>query len=58
MMDTNRTVEELCQEQQITLKQLVERCGLEEATVTAIVLGRWTPSPAQRDRRDSIPGSS
>lgn len=45
-----RSVAELCQEQQITFDQLVERSALEPDRVTAIVLGRWTPSPAERQK--------
>jgi transcriptional regulator with XRE-family HTH domain len=44
------TVAELCRRQQIDISQLVERSGLDENRVTAIVLGRWTPSPAERQR--------
>jgi transcriptional regulator with XRE-family HTH domain len=44
------TVSDLCQRQQINVSQLVERSGLDESRVTAIVLGRWTPSPAERQR--------
>ena len=44
-------VAELCESQQITLAQLADRSGLEESRVAAIALGRWTPSP---DERQSI----
>ena len=44
------SVAELCQQQSMTLEQLVEKCGLEEQRVMAIMLGRWTPSPAERDK--------
>ena len=43
-------VSELCESQQVTLAQLAERSGLDESRVTAIVLGRWTPSPDERQR--------
>lgn len=42
------SVAELCERDRIDLAQLVERSGLEENRVTAIVLGRWTPSPGER----------
>ena len=43
-------VAELCESQQVTLAQLSERSGLDESRVTAIALGRWTPSPDERQR--------
>ena len=49
-MEQNKTVDQLCQEQQINVAQLAEKSGLDEQRVLAIVLGRWTPSPAERDR--------
>jgi transcriptional regulator with XRE-family HTH domain len=49
-MDALKKVDELCAEHQIDVKQLAERAGLDEQRVLAIVLGRWTPSPAERDR--------
>ena len=45
-----QTVEDLCQTGRITYAQLVERSGLEETRVQAILLQRWTPSPAERER--------
>jgi len=42
------SVAELCRQQNVSLEQLVERSGLEEGRVTAILLGRWTPSPVER----------
>ena len=55
-MEASKTVSDLCQEQQIDLKQLAERSGLDEQRVTAIALGRWTPSPAERDRVAAVFG--
>ncbi len=49
-MEGLKTVEELCQEQRLSPKQLAEKAGLDEPRVLAIVLGRWTPSPAERDK--------
>ncbi len=49
-MDANKTVSELCVEHRLDAKQLAERAGLDEQRVLAIVLCRWTPSPAERDK--------
>jgi transcriptional regulator with XRE-family HTH domain len=49
-MESGKTVAELCAEQKVTAAQLAEQSGLDEQRVLAIVLGRWTPSPAERDR--------
>jgi hypothetical protein len=49
-MDAPKPVDELCREHRLDYKQLAERAGLEEARVLAIVLGRWTPSPTERDK--------
>ena len=43
-----QSVAELCQQQNVSLEQLVERSGLDRERLTAILLGRWTPSPAER----------
>jgi hypothetical protein len=45
-----KSVAELCQEREITLEVLTDRSGLDTQRVLAIVMGRWTPSPAERDR--------
>jgi len=45
-----QTVEQLCQAHQVSIAALAERAGLEESRVAAIVLGRWTPSPAERQK--------
>jgi transcriptional regulator with XRE-family HTH domain len=50
IMDTNKTVADLCAAEKMDVKQLADRAGLDEQRVLAIVLGRWTPSPAERDR--------
>jgi len=44
------SVADLCREQAIDVANLASRSGLDEARVTAIALGRWTPSPAERQR--------
>jgi transcriptional regulator with XRE-family HTH domain len=47
-MATN--VHDLCVQREITLEQLAERSGLELTRVQSIYLGRWTPSPAEREK--------
>jgi transcriptional regulator with XRE-family HTH domain len=47
-MSNPKTVIQLCQEHGINAQQLAERSGLDESRITAIVLGRWTPSPKER----------
>ena len=49
-MDAPKTVAELCEQHHIAPNQLAARSGLDEQRVLAIVLGRWTPSPTERDR--------
>ncbi len=55
-MEPTRTVGDLCTEQRLDPKQLAERAGLDEQRVLAIVLGRWTPSPAERDKIAAVFG--
>jgi transcriptional regulator with XRE-family HTH domain len=50
MADAIRTVEQLCGEIGIDARQLAERSGVDEQRVVAIMMGRWTPSPQERDR--------
>ena len=49
-MEGLKTVEELCVQHGLNPKQLAEKAGLDEQRVLAIALGRWTPSPAERDK--------
>jgi transcriptional regulator with XRE-family HTH domain len=49
MAELSRNVDQLCVEHKLTVRQLAERAGLDELRVMAIVLGRWTPSPQERD---------
>lgn len=49
-MESCKRVEELCQEHGFDVKQLADKASLDEQRVLAIVLGRWTPSPAERDK--------
>ena len=44
-----QTVAQLCAERGIDARQLALRSGVDEGRVVAILLGRWTPSPEDRD---------
>lgn len=45
-----KTIEQLCMDRGWDAKRLAEASGVDEQRVIAIVLGRWTPSPEDRDR--------
>jgi hypothetical protein len=47
-------VDELCQRNNVSLADLVARTGLDEPRVAAIILGRWTPTPAERQKIASV----
>lgn len=51
-----RSVADLCQEQSLTVAQVAEQANLEEGRVLAIALGRWTPSPAERQKIATVFG--
>jgi transcriptional regulator with XRE-family HTH domain len=51
-----RSVADLCREQNISIAELAQRSGLEDGRVTAIALGRWTPSPAERQKIAAVFG--
>jgi hypothetical protein len=53
-----KSVSDLCQEHKIDFKELAQKAGLEEGRVLAIALGRWTPSPAERDRVAAVFGQT
>jgi len=44
------SVAELCEQQKLSAADLAAKIGLDESRVTAIILGRWTPSPAERQK--------
>lgn len=44
------TVERLLEDRDLTLDDLAEQAGLPIERVEAIVVGRWTPSPSDRNR--------
>jgi len=56
MADTPKNVDQLCIERGIDARQLAELAGLDEQRVFAIVLGRWTPSPEERDKIATVFG--
>ncbi len=39
-----------CQEQKLSFADLVARTGLDDSRVLAIIQGRWTPSPGEREK--------
>jgi transcriptional regulator with XRE-family HTH domain len=55
-METSKPVDVLCLEHGLDYKQLAEKANLDEQRVLAIVLGRWTPSPQERDRIATVFG--
>jgi len=48
-VEATRTVADLCAERGIDARRLAELSGVDEHRVAAIVLGRWTPGPEDRD---------
>lgn len=52
----NHTVADLCHEHSLTVAQLAERASLADNRTLAIVLGRWTPSPAERQKIAAVFG--
>jgi hypothetical protein len=55
-VENGKHIREIVQEQQISIADLAARAELDEQRVLAIVLGRWTPSPAERDRLAAVFG--
>lgn len=55
-MEAPRNVDELCAQFQLDYRQLAARAGLDEQRVLAILLGRWTPSPSERDKVAAVFG--
>ena len=56
MADTARSVDQLCAQRGIDARQLAELAGLDAQRVQAIVMGRWTPSPTERDKIAAVFG--
>ena len=55
-MDAPKSVDDLCREHRMDHRQLADKAGLDKQRVLAIVLGRWTPSPAERDKVAAVFG--
>jgi hypothetical protein len=55
-MPATKSVYDLCQECGLNHVDLAARSGLDDQRVLAIVLGRWTPSPLERDRIAAVFG--
>jgi hypothetical protein len=55
-MEPLKCVDELCAQHKLDVKQLAAKAGLDEQRVLAIVLGRWTPSPAEREKVAAVFG--
>ena len=51
-----RTIDQLCAESHLSYQDLARQAGLDESTTHAIILGRWTPSPEERDRIAAVFG--
>ena len=49
-MAPSASVADLCQQHQLSPKELARRSGLDDRRILAIVLGRWTPSPTERQQ--------
>ena len=55
-MENLKTVDELCAERGIDVEKLAALAKLDEDRVSAIVEGRWTPSPSERDKIAAVFG--
>lgn len=55
-MAETRTIAQLCVEHKIGVRELADRSDVDEQRVLAIALGRWTPSPDERDRIAAVFG--
>lgn len=53
---STKSVDELCRDRAIPVEQLAERSGLDPQRVLAIMLGRWTPSPSERQKVAEVLG--
>jgi len=58
MTGTLKNVDQLCALSGIDARQLAERSNVDEQRVLAILLGRWTPSPQERDAIAAVLGVS
>jgi len=53
-----KSVAELCSEKRLSLEQLADGAALDVSRAQAILLERWTPSPAERQRIAALLGVS
>ena len=53
-----KSVAELCVALELDCGTLADRCGLEVDRVMAILMGRWTPSPRERQAVADVLGHS
>jgi plasmid maintenance system antidote protein VapI len=51
-----KNVDALCAERNLDARKLADLTGLDEHRVQAIVEGRWTPSPDERDKVAAVFG--
>jgi hypothetical protein len=49
MAESSKSIAELMIQHKLDWRTLAERSDVDEQKVTAIILGRWTPSPQDRD---------
>ena len=45
-----RSIDELCNEHDMTVQDLIKKTGIDDHRVAAIYMGRWTPSPEDRKK--------
>jgi hypothetical protein len=57
-MDAPKSIDQLCAGRGIDARQRAGESGLDEGRVAAIILGRWTPSPEERDAIAAVFGLS
>ncbi len=51
-----KSVDDLCRANEITMERLCAESGLDRGRVEAIYLGRWTPSPSEREKIATVFG--
>jgi len=56
MPEAVRSIEDLCREHNLDTRQLATKASVDEQRVLAIALGRWTPSPEDRDKIAAVFG--
>lgn len=49
-MTSPQSLAQLCTERSLDARQLAAGAGVDEQRIVAILMGRWTPSPEDRDR--------